>query len=203
MQSKRSFKGFNGIGVDEFLQMFLEAFKEFIKNSNNRPFKIFLITNSTDFDNINNTFLSLLKVFNDDNAPKLNLVQDNQINREKKDEKKDVAIATGPPATVEEDNNCVICMDKIEDEKKLDKCGHAFCKGCIESYFKSGKQTCPICGTVYGITMGTQPRGTMNVSRLQNRLPGYENCGCLQIVYSIPNGIQGVSIQIIKDFRKQ
>lgn len=40
-------------------------------------------------------------------------------------------------------NLCTICLDNIEDEKKL-KCGHSFCKNCILKW-KKESNTCPIC----------------------------------------------------------
>jgi hypothetical protein len=103
-------------------------------------------------------------------------------------------VAAKKKEIIEEVDNCCICMDKISDEKKLDKCGHTFCKGCIESYFKSVKETCPICGTVYGVTKGTQPTGTMQSRRIKNSLPGFEKCAAIEIVYHIPHGIQGVGL---------
>ena len=84
-------------------------------------------------------------------------------------------------------------MDIIKNVKKL-KCGHKFCTECIESYFESAKKTCPTCGTVYGITIGTQPiNAIMNIERKKFSLPGYENAGTIVIEYRVPSGIQGVS----------
>jgi hypothetical protein len=42
---------------------------------------------------------------------------------------------TLPSLQVEAVEDCVICMDKVVDEKKL-PCGHVFCAECIEGYFR-------------------------------------------------------------------
>lgn len=95
----------------------------------------------------------------------------------------------------EEEENCVICMDKITNMKKLEKCGHKFCTDCIDQYFNTAKQTCPTCGTVYGITKGTQPANAMmNVTISTVHLPGYQNINTIVIEYDVPNGIQGVIV---------
>ncbi|XP_062248069.1 probable E3 ubiquitin-protein ligase DTX3 [Platichthys flesus] len=85
--------------------------------------------------------------------------------------------------------DCVICLDQIQDEKTL-PCRHSFCARCIDQVFRV-KPACPICNTYHGAYTGTQPRGTMAVTRSSQRLPGYEHCGCITIQYSFPGGIQG------------
>jgi hypothetical protein len=157
----------------------MNALEEFTKNNQiNRPFKINLVTNCDNFENLNNLFIIVANKY----APQPQLATGVVP-----------SVIAAPIETKKEteDKNCVICMDKIEKEKILDKCGHSFCTDCIEGYFKE-KQTCPICGTIYGITKGTQPNGTMRYQKIHTRLPGYENCGTIQIFYDIPNGIQGV-----------
>jgi deltex-like protein len=98
-----------------------------------------------------------------------------------------VAKQTGPA-----EENCVICMDKISDTpEKLDKCGHTFCKQCINDYFKNVKQICPICMTVYGISQGNQPTGTMSHTIVNRPLPGFDpHSKTIQINYSFPSGRQ-------------
>lgn len=90
-----------------------------------------------------------------------------------------------------EDDKCPICLDVMEDPKKLDKCRHVFCRECIEDSFRHHKPVCPTCGTVYGIILGNQPPGTMSVSRIGQQLPGYKNCGAIVIDYSFLPGTQG------------
>jgi hypothetical protein len=157
----------------------MNAIEEFTKNHQlNRPVKIYLVTNCDNFDNLNNLFTIVSNKYAPKLQPAAGVVP---------------SVITAQIETIKEteDKNCVICMDKIEKEKILDKCGHSFCTDCIEGYFKQ-KQTCPICGTIYGITKGTQPNGTMRYQKLHTRLAGYENYGTIQIIYDIPNGIQGV-----------
>ena len=42
---------------------------------------------------------------------------------------------------------CSICLiDNIpENEKCINNCGHTFCKSCIDNWFNSGKNICPMC----------------------------------------------------------
>ena len=90
-------------------------------------------------------------------------------------------------------DNCPICLDAIRDKKTL-KCRHYFCTGCIDSVFRY-KPACPVCNTFYGIYHGTQPQGTMTVTRSRQCLPGFDNCGSIAIEYRFPPGIQGVSLK--------
>ncbi|XP_046351044.2 uncharacterized protein LOC124131659 [Haliotis rufescens] len=86
---------------------------------------------------------------------------------------------------------CPICLDEISDPKMLDKCGHVFCRICIENSFASYKPVCPSCNMVYGVLTGNQPEGTMDVAFSGEHLPGYETCGTITITYRFPNGRQG------------
>ena len=91
------------------------------------------------------------------------------------------------------DENCVICMDRVNKPKKL-KCGHIFCTDCIDSYFSSCKKVCPTCGVVCGIVKGDQPKGTMDIKHEKYLdCAGFERAGSFVITYSFPSGIQGVS----------
>ena len=82
-------------------------------------------------------------------------------------------------------------MDKLKDPVTLDKCGHTFCKDCIEQAF-SHRKACPTCGAVYGVLTGNQPWGTMSwqFDRYMH-LPGYERYGTITIYYYFPDGTQG------------
>uniref|UniRef100_A0A8D2ZG67 E3 ubiquitin-protein ligase n=1 Tax=Scophthalmus maximus TaxID=52904 RepID=A0A8D2ZG67_SCOMX len=86
-------------------------------------------------------------------------------------------------------DDCAICLDKVQEERTL-KCRHSFCSQCIDSVFRV-RPACPICNTYHGVYTGTQPPGTMTVTRSWQRLPGYEHCGCIVIQYSFPAGTQG------------
>ncbi|NWT22078.1 DTX3L ligase, partial [Cardinalis cardinalis] len=88
-----------------------------------------------------------------------------------------------------EDDECPICRDTIEDKKVLEKCKHAFCKTCIDTAM-AYKQTCPVCNTVCGILTGNQPEGTMSARAISFSLPGYPNCGTIQIEYDMKGGVQ-------------
>ncbi|XP_047465427.1 probable E3 ubiquitin-protein ligase DTX3 [Mugil cephalus] len=85
--------------------------------------------------------------------------------------------------------DCAICLETIQKKKTL-QCLHSFCSQCIDSVF-SFKPACPICNTYYGVYTGTQPEGTMTVTRSFQSLPGFEGCGSLIINYIFPAGIQG------------
>ncbi|KAL5022596.1 hypothetical protein ScPMuIL_001751 [Solemya velum] len=85
--------------------------------------------------------------------------------------------------------DCVICMDGMTNPKKL-KCGHEFCKDCIDEMFKH-KPACPICNTIYGKVCGSQPDGHMEVKEYTfPSLPGFEDYGTIEINYSFMDGIQ-------------
>ncbi|XP_076027992.1 putative E3 ubiquitin-protein ligase DTX3 [Genypterus blacodes] len=84
---------------------------------------------------------------------------------------------------------CAICLDGIQEKKTL-SCHHSFCAQCIDTVF-TFKPACPICNTYHGVYTGTQPEGTMTVTRNWQSIPGFDNCGCIIIVYDFPAGIQG------------
>ncbi|KAJ7407736.1 deltex E3 ubiquitin ligase 3L [Willisornis vidua] len=90
--------------------------------------------------------------------------------------------------TEEKDDDCPICMERINNKKILEKCKHAFCERCI-SQAMAFKQACPVCNIVYGPMKGDQPEGTMKTRNLTLRLPGYD-CGTIEISYDMKDGIQ-------------
>ena len=113
--------------MDEFLDSFIAALKEFSDNNQlNRPFIIYLVTNCDDFDQINNIFTTIASRYSNQQAVVPNPAATPAPQSHHPSDPKE-----------EEEENCVICMDKKENEKKLDKCGHSFCKDCIERYFKT------------------------------------------------------------------
>lgn len=90
----------------------------------------------------------------------------------------------------EEDETCVICMDKPKLSTVL-PCRHVFCRDCIEEHFKY-KKACPTCGTICGIIQGDQPRGDMKVTtNINDCCAGYENFGRIEITYKFDSGTQG------------
>lgn len=95
------------------------------------------------------------------------------------------------PMEVDEISDCVICMDVLQNKKTLDKCSHEFCKDCIDSHFKY-KPQCPICFTAYGVIIGTQPPGHMEINRdRRHQLPGFTEKGLIRVYYSFADGKQG------------
>lgn len=87
-------------------------------------------------------------------------------------------------------DDCAVCLDTIQEKKTL-KCLHSFCSQCIDSVFKL-KPACPICNTYHGVYTGTQPQGTMTVTRSWQDVPGFEHCGSITIHYYFSSGTQGV-----------
>ncbi|XP_057715687.1 probable E3 ubiquitin-protein ligase DTX3 isoform X2 [Corythoichthys intestinalis] len=92
---------------------------------------------------------------------------------------------------VDDTASCSICMGDIVDKTTLEKCGHSFCRSCLDQAFKV-KRACPVCRLVYGQLIGNQPaNGTMYVERDSAlHLPGHEAYGCICIIYSFPAGLQ-------------
>ncbi|MEQ2188265.1 putative E3 ubiquitin-protein ligase dtx2 [Goodea atripinnis] len=78
---------------------------------------------------------------------------------------------------------------------KFIKCGHTLHMLCMLAMYnngtKDGSLQCPSCKTIYGEKTGTQPKGKMEIYSVAQSLPGHPDCGTIQIIYSIPPGIQG------------
>eukprot|EP01121_Diplochlamys_sp_Union-15-3_P007266 TRINITY_DN1834_c0_g1_i2.p1 TRINITY_DN1834_c0_g1~~TRINITY_DN1834_c0_g1_i2.p1 ORF type:complete len:322 (+),score=38.75 TRINITY_DN1834_c0_g1_i2:33-998(+) len=96
------------------------------------------------------------------------------------------------------EGNCTICMDTLSSAPivQLSQCSdHYFHKNCIVHCYKNNFLICPNCGKTYGVRVGNQPKGTMNVTTLPPGsvpLSGYPNTvGTIQINYNFPNGKQG------------
>uniref|UniRef100_A0A8K9WQZ0 E3 ubiquitin-protein ligase n=1 Tax=Oncorhynchus mykiss TaxID=8022 RepID=A0A8K9WQZ0_ONCMY len=87
--------------------------------------------------------------------------------------------------------SCSICMGDMVERTTLERCGHAFCRLCLDQAFKV-KRACPVCRQVYGQLIGNQPAtGCMMVERDPDlELPGHEGYGCICIIYSFPPGLQ-------------
>ncbi len=88
-------------------------------------------------------------------------------------------------------NSVVETHTELFDCVRLSKChGHFFHKECIKTWFQQ-KPKCPSCGIFYGEEVGTQPiAGRMLSSKSLVSLPGYSDCGTIEIHYFFPNGIQ-------------
>lgn len=107
---------------------------------------------------------------------------------------KDMDSTVSAPSEAEDNKTCSICMGDIVEKTTLEKCGHSFCRSCLDQAFKV-KKACPVCRFVYGQLIGNQPaNGTMIVERDPDlELPGHEGYGCICIIYSFPPGLQSVS----------
>ncbi|XP_035289574.1 probable E3 ubiquitin-protein ligase DTX2 isoform X1 [Anguilla rostrata] len=110
------------------------------------------------------------------------------------------------------EEDCIICMERLScpsgyegalDSQtmppntvgKFTKCGHNLHLLCMLAMYnngtKDGSLQCPSCKTIYGEKTGTQPKGKMEIYSIPQQLPGHSDCGTIQIIYSIPPGIQG------------
>jgi hypothetical protein len=88
--------------------------------------------------------------------------------------------------------NCIICLSEMDDPVELVECKHVFCKDCIMECFGT-KPSCPVCGKVYGIVYGDQPRdGTADIFEEEDSLPGYDKKKTYVIYYDFPTGKQEV-----------
>ncbi|KAI9528602.1 hypothetical protein NQZ68_018782 [Dissostichus eleginoides] len=113
-----------------------------------------------------------------------------------------------------QDEDCIICMDQLSNASgyetqsteegpsvlpdtvgKFIKCGHTLHMLCMLAMYnngtKDGSLQCPSCKTIYGEKTGTQPKGKMEIYSIGQSLPGHPDCGTIQIIYSIPPGLQG------------
>ncbi|XP_077448013.1 putative E3 ubiquitin-protein ligase DTX2 isoform X1 [Stigmatopora argus] len=116
------------------------------------------------------------------------------------------------------DEDCIICMDQLSNPSgyempasstteeasqgippaavgKFVKCGHTLHMLCMLAMYnngtKDGSLQCPSCKTIYGEKTGTQPKGKMEIYSIPQALPGHPDCGTIQIIYSVPLGVQG------------
>ncbi|XP_041096813.1 probable E3 ubiquitin-protein ligase DTX2 isoform X2 [Polyodon spathula] len=110
------------------------------------------------------------------------------------------------------EEDCMICMERLCSPSgydgvsggqaiapstvgKFTKCGHVFHLLCMLAMYdngtKDGSLQCPSCKTIYGEKTGTQPKGKMDIYSIPQSLPGHPDCGTIQIIYSIPPGVQG------------
>ena len=93
----------------------------------------------------------------------------------------------------EEEELCHICMDTPINPKRLHKCGHLFCKDCIDQCL-SYKPACPKCGEIYGKITGDQPPGTLSIRKYNQSLIGFHDSkDCIVLTYTFQSGRQGVS----------
>ncbi|KAF7206718.1 probable E3 ubiquitin-protein ligase DTX2 isoform X4 [Nothobranchius furzeri] len=114
------------------------------------------------------------------------------------------------------EEDCIICMDQLSSPSsyetppssedgvqsvlpdtvgKFITCGHTLHMLCMLAMYnngtKDGSLQCPSCKTIYGEKTGTQPKGKMEIYSIAQSLPGHPDCGTIQIIYSVPPGVQG------------
>ena len=197
--------GVSGLPIQESVVGMVEAVHDFVRNSNydgtkllkilvinNDPRRIQLISDAVEF--------TLERIYATENLAQGKSLpstssddSENDAKRQSSaddlDDERDVKVG------VQEQKTCVICLDEVPKDpskaKVLNKCGHEFCKDCIDGYFASAKKSCPVCNTVYGISDGTQPDGNMTVRVVSQSLPGYPGTKTIEINYSISSGVQG------------
>lgn len=91
----------------------------------------------------------------------------------------------------EDEPVCSICLDKLSVQLtvKLKSCNHSFHRNCIEDCLRRDP-TCPLCRCVVGEAQGSCPSGTMKIKRINLKCPGFHGSTTIEIVYSIPHGVQ-------------
>jgi len=56
----------------------------------------------------------------------------------------------GENCHLDDDLQCSICRGELENPTTVRDCGHVFCYGCIEEWFRE-HQSCPICQVKYEV----------------------------------------------------
>nr|DBA19534.1 TPA: hypothetical protein GDO54_015354 [Pyxicephalus adspersus] len=105
------------------------------------------------------------------------------------EEPMDTNSSTDDKQKTEEADKCPICLCEVEDKVILEKCKHAYCKGCLQTSM-AHKPVCAVCGVAYGTIIGNQPDGTMRETTRRSSLPGFVGCDTIVIQYNFPGGVQ-------------
>ncbi|XP_060603250.1 uncharacterized protein LOC132756248 isoform X2 [Ruditapes philippinarum] len=177
--------------------VFLEEWRMFVRKYHGYALTIHLIlVDKYTSDLVKDIFRQHINAWNGNSGgPSFDAQQQiEEKNKRREEDKKDYEDSkekkeNSDAVSTEIEDDCVICMDKIEEAAKL-KCGHQFCKECIEGYFKV-KQVCPTCGQVCGVIIGDQPDGTLDVAKIRSSCTGYEGCKTIAMSYNFPPGNQG------------
>ncbi len=69
------------------------------------------------------------------------------------------------------------------------QCSHKFHLGCLKNLIANKDWAkCPVCSTIFGVMMGDQPDGSMNVQvNPSTKIPGHGN-GAIIITYNMRGG---------------
>lgn len=107
-------------------------------------------------------------------------------------------ISAGVSASLDD---CMICCESFgnaDENWKLLPCDdHKVCTNCFNEIETTGTTMsgithtsvkCPFCQIVSGIIIGTCPTGDMKATKSESHCEGYEDCGSIQIHYSINDG---------------
>ena len=70
---------------------------------------------------------------------------------------------------------CPICLDVLEEPRRLSECDHHFCKNCIEEW-QNTETTCPTCRT-NGLIRNADPSMLAYIRTLPVKCP-YKYMGC-------------------------
>ncbi|CAI9559934.1 unnamed protein product [Staurois parvus] len=89
--------------------------------------------------------------------------------------------------------DCAMCNQPMTDGEvgRLYRCSHAYHVRCLAPLYKDGTLRCPICQTLHGVKIGSQPAGKMSFHIIPHSLPGYSEFETIRIIYHIPPGVQG------------
>lgn len=106
------------------------------------------------------------------------------------------------PSDVSKDCNICLCelgTKQTYDENsnrvlRLSGCDHEYHQACLEAMLKNSPSEflqCPLCKKVHGVKTGIMPPGNISHRLMQTHLPGYENCGTIEITFTFRPGLQG------------
>lgn len=87
-------------------------------------------------------------------------------------------------------SHCSICQGAFRDPVYPSKCGHTFCKRCVDEAVATGT-TVLMCNEEWCACQRNQPVGRMSWSTEKKALPGHEDCETIAITYDLPPGKQG------------
>lgn len=93
-------------------------------------------------------------------------------------------------------DDCGICLCPQDSTSlSLAMCRHTYHRACLEALITNAGKSfieCPTCKKVYGVKTGTMP-SSGRISHILHSfsLPGYENCGTIEITFNFGPGIQG------------
>jgi len=107
----------------------------------------------------------------------------------------------------DQQTECTICLCDLADNSSyaqdskyapvltLSSCSHSYHSACLTALIANSPSPflqCPYCKKIYGTRTGNRPTtGTMRHRLTMNSVPGYPNCGTIEIHFHFVRGIQG------------